>query len=72
MYIHMVFMFLFLISIKLVYMKINQYKYVFRSLFNLERNKYRSTFPINIDSSLIPPLDKYLFACKQIYIDIMF
>ena len=67
----MVFMFLFLISIKLMYMKIKQYKYVFRSLLNLERKKYRSTFPMNIESSLIPPLDKYLFACKQIYIDTM-
>ena len=45
-----------------MYMKIKQYKYVFRSLLNLERKKYRSTFPINIESSLIPPLDKYLFA----------
>ena len=32
---------------------LRQYKHAFGSLFHMERNEYCSTFPINIESSLI-------------------
>ena len=40
-------------------MKNKQFKPVFGSLFRLERNKYCSTFTINIESSRIPSMNMF-------------
>ena len=55
------FVFFYFYSLKLMYMKNKQYKRVSRSLFQLERNRYFSTFKINIESSLVHSMN--LFTC---------
>ena len=63
-------MFIFFSSLKLLYMKKNQYKHVFGNLFLMERFKYCSTFMINIESSLIHSWNIYLCigTCNPFYL----
>ena len=64
---------IFSLSPKLTYRYINskQYKYFFE-VFQLEGNKYCSTFTINIESSLIHPMHIYSLASKYNYIETLF